>query len=73
MGDESNTKELIKELNELLDSEELAKALRLRPKTVYNLHSQGVLEARRRLRGRPLFDFKESLERYNRIRNQVRK
>ena len=60
--------ELIDELEGLLDSEQLAKRLRLSIKSIYNLKHKGVLRARRYLRRRPLFDLEESLERYNKMK-----
>ena len=55
------------DLDRLLDSKQQAAALRLSPKTVYNLRARGVLIPRAYLGRRPLYDLDESLERYNRL------
>ena len=58
--------DLITSLEQLLDSAQLAKALRVSVKTIYNLRSRGVLKAERHLGRKPLFDLEKSLARYER-------
>ena len=60
------TDNIMEELDTLLDSKELAVALRRKVKTIYNLHCKGILVPRIFIGRNPLYDLKESLERYER-------
>ena len=62
---------LQEELKQLLFSDELADAMGLTVKTVWNLKSEGVLVPRLLVGRRPKYDLAECLKRYNRMRGPL--